>query len=326
MIFCTKDPARDFVILNLSDPQLQNEDWQNGKSDVLAETVRVLVESVRPDLITVSGDLAQAGHLDSYAKLADLLASTGVPWAPIFGNHDEMAGEGPVLDAIEVMKKRPGFTFEAGPKELGIGNFIVLIKEGEKPVHAVFLVDTHDMKPWVNEKGQTSKEYSDLSAEQIKWYRDSVDELKREGVPESTLIMHIPAYNYNEAIAAAIKPGVDPYSVDSAEGAQTGCWAEGYEDSFGVMRDISSYPADNGFFDTVLEGGHTKTFIAGHNHASNFSIAYRGVRFVFSLKAGPGWDWDENSNGGTVIKINSDGRATVAHRYVNPDKLNLRRN
>ena len=138
--------------------------------------------------------------------------------------------------------------------------------------------------------------------------------------------MHIPAYTYNEAIAAAIKPGVDPYSVDSAEGAQTGCWAEGYEDSFGVMRDISSYPADNGFFDAVLEGGHTKTLIAGHNHASNFSVNYRGVRFVFSLKAGPGWDWDENSNGGTVIKINSDGRATVAHRYVNPDKLNLRRN
>ena len=54
MIFCTKDPARDFVILNLSDPQLQNEDWQNGKSDVLAETVKVLVEAVRPDLITVS--------------------------------------------------------------------------------------------------------------------------------------------------------------------------------------------------------------------------------------------------------------------------------
>ena len=326
MIYLEKDPGRDFVILNLSDPQLQNEDWENGKSDVLSETVKVLVGSVHPDLITVSGDLAQAGHLDSYAKLADLLASFGVPWAPIFGNHDEMNGEGPVRDAVEVMAKRSGFTFEAGPEELGIGNYIVLVSEGDRPVHAVFLVDTHDMKPWVNEKGETSKEYSDLTEEQIKWYRAAVGELKKQGVPESTVIMHIPAYTYNEAIAAAIKPGVDPYSVDSAEGAQTDCWAEGYEDSFGVMRDISSYPADNGFFDAVLEGGHTKTLIAGHNHASNFSVNYRGVRFVFSLKAGPGWDWDENSNGGTVIKINSDGRATVAHRYVNPDKLNLRRN
>ncbi|MBR3424121.1 MAG: hypothetical protein IKG80_06480, partial [Clostridia bacterium] len=218
------------------------------------------------------------------------------------------------------------FTFEEGPGELGIGNYVVLIREGDRPVHAVFMVDTHDMKPWVNEKGEISKGYSDLSEEQIKWYRDTVGALKNEGVPESTLIMHIPAYTYNEAIAAAIRPGVDPYSVDSAEGKQTGCWAKGYEDSFGVMRDISSYPADNGFFDAVLEGGHTKTLIAGHNHASNFSVAYRGVRFVFSLKAGPGWDWDENSNGGTVIKINSGGKATVAHRYVKPDTLNLRRN
>ena len=321
MISLRKSPERDFKILNLSDPQLSNEDWENGKSDVLAATVDELVSAVRPDLITVSGDLAQAGHLDSYGKLADLFASTGVPWAPVFGNHDEMNGEADVLAAVEVMARRPGFTFEMGPRELGIGNFVVLVSEGDRPVHALFMTDTHDMKPRVNENGETVREYADYTPGQIKWYVETVGELKGLGVPESTVIMHIPCYTYNEAIAAAIKPGVDPYSVDPAEGAQTGCWAKGYEDSFGVMRDISSYPEDNGFFDAVLETNHTKTLIAGHNHSTNFSVSYRGVRFVFSLKAGPGWDWDERCNGGTVITVDHSGRAKTAHRYVNPNNL-----
>ena len=139
--------------------------------------------------------------------------------------------------------------------------------------------------------------------------------------------MHIPCYTYNEAFAAALRPGTDPLSVDPADGAQTDCWTEGYEDSFGVAFDgISSYPADNGFFDSVLARGSTKTILCGHNHTTDFSVSYRGVRFVFSLKVGPGCFWDERLNGGTVVRIDANGRAAAYHEFVDPGKFKLRRN
>ncbi|MBR6915625.1 MAG: hypothetical protein IKN36_04640, partial [Clostridia bacterium] len=72
----------------------------------------------------------------------------------------------------------------------------------------------------------------------------------------------------------------------------------------------------NGFFDLVLKKGSTKTLVCGHNHENDFSIGYRGVRFVFALKTGSGFSWNPNLSGGTVIEIGSDSHASVRHHFV----------
>ena len=56
MFTLQKDPNRDFRVLNLTDPQLDDGDWaENRKGRKLLEyTVNSLVERTRPDLITVS--------------------------------------------------------------------------------------------------------------------------------------------------------------------------------------------------------------------------------------------------------------------------------
>ena len=69
-----------FKVLNLSDPQLGNWEMGQKNAQVLAETVTRLVAEVKPDLITVSGDLAWAGHYAAYANFADLLDGFQIPW------------------------------------------------------------------------------------------------------------------------------------------------------------------------------------------------------------------------------------------------------
>ena len=66
----------------------------------------------------------------------------------------------------------------------------------------------------------------------------------------------------------------------------------------------------------MLELGHTKTVLCGHDHTNSFSTVYRGVRFAYSLKTGPGCNWDPRATGGTVIEIGADGSAALRHKYV----------
>ncbi len=83
MLRIQKDKNRDFLILNLTDTHLSDGEWAPGheKRRILEGTITTLAERVRPDLITVSGDLSYAGNGHAYDMLADFLDSFGIPWS-----------------------------------------------------------------------------------------------------------------------------------------------------------------------------------------------------------------------------------------------------
>ena len=58
MFTLKKIPDRDFLVLNISDPQLGDNEWEEGSKEksILEYTVKTLVEKTSPDLITVSGE------------------------------------------------------------------------------------------------------------------------------------------------------------------------------------------------------------------------------------------------------------------------------
>lgn len=145
-----KAKDRDFIILNLSDPQLSNQEWQEGREEgreegrILTKTVTCLINMVKPDLITISGDLAWAGHYESYEHLADLLDGFGIPWAPVFGNHDNQGGAEQVEKAAEILRQRKHCLLERGDPALGYGNYVIGIEEEGHLLHALLLMDSHD--------------------------------------------------------------------------------------------------------------------------------------------------------------------------------------
>ena len=81
MFTLKKTPGKPFLVLNLSDPQLGDGEWAEGHKNrrILEHTVRTLVDRVKPDLITVSGDLSWAGSDHAYDMLADFLDSFEIP-------------------------------------------------------------------------------------------------------------------------------------------------------------------------------------------------------------------------------------------------------
>ena len=199
-----KQKDKKFTILHLTDTHLYHDEWIGEKGAHLKETVNHLVETAKPDLITISGDLAWAGQYLSYQDFADWMEGYGIPWAPVFGNHDDQDGPEAVTKAAEILMAREHCLLETGDPALGCGNYVIRIEEEGRPVHAVIMMDSHDRKPWVDEQGVEHNEWAELIPEQFPWYRRQIEELKADGVTETSLIMHIPIYTYRDAIKAAL--------------------------------------------------------------------------------------------------------------------------
>ena len=66
----------------------------------------------------------------------------------------------------------------------------------------------------------------------------------------------------------------------------------------------------------LSDEGHTKNVICGHNHVNTSSAIYRGVRLTYGVKTGAGSYHEEHLNGGTVLKLTSDGKVDISHVYV----------
>lgn len=319
-----KTPGKDYVILNLTDPQLQNVDWneKNFRERILVGTVRELYERVKPDLVTVSGDIGCAGQYVAYESFADMLDSYQVPWAPVWGNHDDQGGNEPIEKVVEGYLKHPYCIYEKGDPEFGNGNYIINITENDKIVENIFMLDSHDREYFINEEGKKVDRWAKLWIPQLEWYASEIENLKKLGSKESMMVLHIPIYAYQTAANAAFRTGLDRKSVEPQQSSDPMYWNPGYEDSFGVMYEgICSYPNEDHAYDYIKKADHTKTIIAGHDHVNNFVIKYDGVRFIYSLKTGAGCYWNEKLSGGTVITIGSDGVKDVYHEYVDGNQF-----
>lgn len=327
MITLKKSSNKDFVILNLSDFQLSPSEWstehKNGR--IIDYTLNTLFERVNPDLVTLSGDLAWCGDYEALECMANALDKFGVPYAVVWGNHDQDGGKEKLVESANVLSKHPLFLYERGPEELGYGNYVINIEENEKSVHALIMMDSHDHARCYDSEGKeifawgNTPAWGKLFPEQIEWYRKQIDTLKAMGCNSSSIIMHIPCYAYRDAFKAAFKGESTYIPIEDSYKAEF--WNKGYENSFGVMyENICSFPQDEGVFDAILKGNHTKNVLVGHDHKNCFSVEYCGVRLTFVVKTGAGCYWTPEMNGGTVLTIKSDG-TNVTHQFVDVSHL-----
>lgn len=321
MITLKKEPGKDFMILNLTDTQLSDEEWGEGHINrkIFVHTVNELVNKVRPDLITVSGDLAWAGHKVAYKALGDFLDSFGIPWAPVWGNHDNQDGPEFIDYVVEEYKKYKYFLYEKGDAVLGNGNYVIGIEENGKIVEGIIMMDSHDSAPYTEADGSISYSWAKLIPEQIEWYRDQVQDLSAKGCNDTVMILHIPIYAYRQALNAALRDDVSIESMQKAPEMYLNgeCWKEEYKDTVGVIfEEVGCYKADDGVLEVLKELKSTKHIIAGHDHVNNYMIDYQDIRLITGLKTGPGCYWNPRLNGGTVVRVTSDGVADVYHEYV----------
>lgn len=331
MLFLKKNPQRDFTILNLTDLHLSKDELaaDHPAYRVFRYTLHELITRVHPDLITISGDISWGeGHLEAYRNFAELMQSYGIPWAPVWGNHDNEDGTAVVDEIAELFLSYPTCVFEKGDPTLGCGNYVIGIREEDKIVEALVMMDTHygTSVTYLNRNCEMTQHgsYASLTPVQMEWYREQIKNLKTMGCSDSTMIVHIPLYGYREAFYSATEDEFRAPQKVSLEDSYHGVgWREAYKSScFGVNREgIASPDYQDGVLDVLVRYAHTKHVIAGHEHINNFSILYQGVRVTYSTKTGMGCYWNPDLNGGTVLTVTSDGVQNLRHEYVDVSHL-----
>jgi len=300
-----KEKDKNFVILNLSDPQMSDGEWADNHPfrNIIEYTVKELVQRVKPNLITITGDVAWAEHYQSYEGLASLLDSTGIPWAPVWGNHDHQCGIEPLQKAAELLKQHPFCLFEDGNPALGSGNYILTVNEEYRPITALFMLDSHNSTE-IEENGEKKWAYDKLWPDQLDWISTQATALKQQGYQDGIMLLHIPLYCYRPA-ALSIFP--------SGHGGDAPC---------GVQHEpVFSHPYEDGALAVIKDSGLITHVLAGHDHSNNFMIDYEGIRLMFAAKSGAGCYWQEKLNGGTVIEIDSNGICDARHEFVDVSHL-----
>ena len=287
-----KDPGRDFVILNLTDIQVDNADAFSESGEKTRALLQELVAKTHPDLITVTGDNGRGwGGLVQIMQDVD---SLGIPWAPVLGNHDSEKSIDAFFSAYHLSKAKHCL-FRFGPEGMGYGNYVIHITENGEILHSLYMMDTHSEVAQKDSINGPEGGYDHLWQNQIEWYKWAVNGTNALAghTVESTVFLHIPLSEYRQFEGHAQE-----------------------ETCFGENREGVCAPAgNNGFFDVCRELGSTKNILCGHDHRNSFSFVLDGIRLSYSLKTGYGSYFDADMVGGTTLTVDSGGKATVQHIF-----------
>ena len=288
-----KQPGKDFEILTIADTQLSDTVDVFAKGDPYKE-IEQLIEARKPDLIIVMGDITWTALTKLSAKqFIKFIDSFGIPWAPIFGNHEDETEQGYYCAVdknwfADQFLKAENIIFKKGPNNIGgVGNYVINVTENGKIVESLIMMDTHAKRQYPEFDNQWFYDY--IYDGQMDWYRWVLDGLKAQNggeMVESMLFIHIPLCEYLDAYKA---------------------WeASGFDEEMGFgnkHEDVYCGKINSGMFDLIKEIGSTKYVFAGHDHSNNYSVLYEGVRLTYCTKTGYRTSYAEGQTGGTYITI-----------------------
>ena len=247
-----------------------------------------LVTQTKPDLIFITGDIVYGEFDDSgnsFEWFCDFMDGFGIPWAPVFGNHDNETARGVDWQCARFAQSR--HCLFARGEVTGNGNYTVGIAVGDELVRVMHMVDSHGCL----HAGGIYPDQLDLIAQNAAAYGD---------VP-GFMAFHIPTECFAQAEKAKgyIADAHVDYTIGVDVAAKDGDFGACYE-RYGVLktdRDFMAFLHDN-----RIDG-----VFVGHCHRINTCITYEGVKLVFGLKTGQ-YDYHQaGSLGGTLVTLGGDG-------------------
>jgi 3',5'-cyclic AMP phosphodiesterase CpdA len=208
----------------------------------------------KPDLVVLSGDQVNGDTAPdaqtAIFKFAELLISRSIPFACIFGNHDD---EGSITRAAtaEILSTLPYSLTDPGPNTIpGVGNYYVevLANSFHHSALTLYLLDTHSYSP----DEDKYPGYDWIKPDQIKWFKDTASALKTDHAKYSHIhldmaFIHIPLPEYRD------------------EGILVG-----------QRRERVTAPGYNtGFRDALVEMG-VPVVSCGHDHVNDYCLLSEG--------------------------------------------------
>lgn len=296
-----KSADKDFKILAITDVQFDNpfKSKKQIKSDL-----KKMVDSVKPDIIVTVGDnfagLFNHFHVDAFTKMMDEL---GVPWAPIYGNH-ERDFSADLVYLARIMQKSELCLFKIGPTNIdGVGNYIINIEESGSLICSLVMMDCNEEIFLKDAKGKrVGAYYESPRHSQVEWYKDNIKGITESAgkVVPSILFTHTPLPEF--AVANKL------YEANSSEVEYiTGELGDG-----GMCEGKINY----GLFEAAIELDSTKNMFFGHDHGNTLGLKYKGIEMAYAVKTGNFSSYIDGKTGATAITIKSGGIIEWNQLYI----------
>lgn len=215
--------------------------------------IEAFLDREKPDLVVLTGDQifgsAAPDAETALLKVLDPLIRRKVPWAAVFGNHDDEATNMNRAQQMALMETLPYSLSQAGPADIdGVGNYWlqILAPKSDNPAVTLYFLDTHAKHPnqklfpgydWVRESQMEwlEKEHSQLQPLQNKYTH----------IHMSMAFFHIPTTEYRNARGKKM----------------IGQWKEG-----------AAAPKHNSGVRKLLEEIGVSVISVGHDHVNDFCM------------------------------------------------------
>jgi 3',5'-cyclic AMP phosphodiesterase CpdA len=215
---------------------------------------RILNEEA-PDLVVLGGDQVNGDTApdaqSAIFKFADLLISRSIPYAAIFGNHDD---EGPKATRLSreaqmsLLSTMPFSLSQSGPVDIdGVGNYYIEVlaqAPSQNSALTLYFLDSHSYSP--DEKKYRG--YDWIRPNQIQWFTKTAESLKAQHAKYTHIhldmaFIHIPLPEFT---------------------------AKGNIVAGGEWREASTAPGFNSGFYKALKDQDVVAVGCGHDHVNDF--------------------------------------------------------
>ncbi len=252
---------------------------------------------LKPDLVLFTGDNILGNHLldarigdrkiasgkaatlqimkDSIHHICAPLEKRKIPFAMIYGNHDDMnlVSKDEQADIYRSYSMCLPMNTRNGKVDCDTYNIPVYSRDGEKLMFNLWMLDSawHDKRE--------DKCYTAIKPETVEWYKETSAKLKAENGGEpvpSLMFAHIPLPEITNLVEMC-----GPDDVGAVLTHNKG-WCRLRPDmARGIMREYPCILEDSaGLFDAALECGDVKGIVSGHDHVNCFEGNYKGIDFI----------------------------------------------
>jgi hypothetical protein len=115
----------------------------DGSDNLTSTLLAKALDAEQPDLVVFTGDQlnGQGTSWDAksvLAKFAKVVTQRKIPWAVVFGNHDDEDGD-LKKDQLRYMQGLPYSLVQAGPSDIdGVGNYVLKVKSADAQVTVIY--------------------------------------------------------------------------------------------------------------------------------------------------------------------------------------------
>ncbi len=244
------------------DPEPPSLD-KNGKCNADSRTldfIRSVLDDENPDLVVLSGDQINgetSPHSQSALfKFAHIFITRKIPFATIFGNHDNEGSVSSREALMQLTQSLPYSLSNSGPADVdGVGNYYIEVLARGQSSHSaltLYLLDSHGYSP----DERKFHGYDWIKKSQIDWFKSTAQALRHSPphrdythVHMDMAFIHIPLPEYRNV--ADIAP------------------------SSGSFRENPTAPAFNSGFKTALVEEGVLAVSCGHDHANDYCALSR---------------------------------------------------